>query len=214
MGLDVAVVLSGRGEDVLEDVAGRSKSFRQLLGVQRHGPTPLDVGVRHPRTLAFEIDVAVRLGMQDGRVRRQRVLRREDRRQLLVLDVDQSGRLLGELTRIRCDRGDPFADEPNDASRQHGLVEQHAAESDPAEVGSGENGSHAGEVPGRRRVHTDQAGMGVVAAPEGGPQHPGTTDIGGVGRRAGDLVAPVDPVLRLGQHPWRLAPLDLRVAHG
>ena len=80
-------------------------------------------GERAVDVARLELDVrevvVAQLLVQDGRARRERGLGVEHRRQRLVLDVDQLGRVLGERARARDDGGDGLADEAHAVEREH-----------------------------------------------------------------------------------------------
>ena len=124
-----------------------------------------------------------------------------DRGQRLVVDLDQLGRVLGEVAAVRDDQGDRVAGEPGLAvgerrpRRVRHLVPGPGVPglADVAvEVGGGEDGVHAGQRQRGRRVDRDDARPRVRAADEAGVQHARPGDVVDEGARAGQQPGVLD----------------------
>ena len=117
------------------------------------GKAALDVSVvparvrRHVRVLLLPLDPSRVLG--EVRVQRRGVGGHGGERiqhglELLVLDLDQAQRLLGDAEAVSGDGGDLLAGEADHVAREHGDVPQGPAHEHLGEVRARENGVHAG----------------------------------------------------------------------
>ena len=122
--------------------------------------------------VAFGIDLDRALG--------QRLLRRQDGRQRLVLDGDQSGRRRCLGRRVGGDRGDRLADIAHPVPGQHRRVGDQGADELLAGVRCGDGGADAGRLLRLRGVEAQDPGVGVLAAHEARMQHALHLDIGGI----------------------------------
>ena len=102
--------------------------------------------------------------MDERRARRQRLLRGQHRRQLLVLDLDQLDRLARGLEIDRGDSRDRLADIAHLAAGQRRLVLDERAQMMLAEIGAGDDRLDAGQRQRRRDVVGEDAGMRIGAA--------------------------------------------------
>ena len=185
-----------RGELVLKD-AVRSRERRVHLAMRlEHVSLVVRVRDRGPLAPTLEESVRRRVGMQDRGIRGERGVHVEQRGQLLVLDVDEPHGLVGDLARVRRDRGDPIADEEDVVPAQHRPVLQPAPEALPANVRARQDRAHARERACPLGVDGHDAGVRVRAAHERGLQRAGDVEVRGVRRRAGRLRVAVDAPLR------------------
>jgi hypothetical protein len=192
--LDVRGMDAWNGELMLEDGRGVLEPGGNVA-VFVHDVS-LRVGVRTVGPRAAEVLVLGRVWMQDRRVGRERPLRIEDGRQLLVLDLDKRGRLLRGLERIRGDRRDAVTDETHAIPREDRPVLQAATEAGRPYVRAGDHRAHARNLARGVDVDRHHARVRVGASDESSVQHPRHRDVRRVFRRAGDLVASLDPPLR------------------
>jgi hypothetical protein len=95
---------------------------------------------------------AVRLGVDQRRARLERVVRVGEDRQVLVLDLDQFQRRLGDGLRLRRDGGDLVAQAAHAVGFQREVVLGDADRALPGHVGGGDHRMHAGQRLRRRGV--------------------------------------------------------------
>ena len=142
-------------------------------------------------------DVGVATGMDEGRLRLQRLLGREDRGQLLVLDLDQVERVARDLFAGRRDGRDFLAGESHHVARQgEPLLVMHAPRH-LRPVGTRHHRLHARKGERLRGVDAHDAGMRVGAAQHLPVQHAGELDVACVLRSPQHLGAGID----LGHRP-------------
>jgi hypothetical protein len=125
---------------------------------------------------------------------RQRVEDRHERRQRLVVDVDQPARLLGGLLVDRGDGGDRVADHADllRAERLFVLGHRQDPELHARQVGGGDDREHAGQRARPRGVDRPDARVGVGAAQKLRVRHARQEEIVGVLRLADHLRPRVD----------------------
>jgi hypothetical protein len=175
---------------------------------------PLNVRMRDGEPLGWrpEIRIALRVLVQDERLRRHRLLGVEDRRELFVLDLDGRRRGLRDLRRLGGDDRDVVADETHAVDRQDRPVQEAPAEVVLADVFPGQDRMDALDRARGRGVDRDDLRVRRRRGDEGGPQHPRHREIGGVLRLAGDFLPALDPVFA-GLKDARLRAVDRR-RHG
>ncbi len=125
---------------------------------------------------------------------RERVEDRHERRQRLVVDLDQPARLLGSLLVHRRNRGDRIANHA-DLLRAEGLFilrHRQDAELHPGQVLGRDDREDARQSAGPRGVDGLDAGMGLGASEELGVRHARQEEIVGVFRLPDDLRPRID----------------------
>ena len=157
-----------------------------------------------------DVVVLVLLVVADHRrARGQRLRRVDDRRQRLVLDVDQLARVLGDVGVVGDDAGHLLALEAHLVGGQHGLgvvgQRRHPGQVAGRHHLAGQHQVHAGDLPGPAGVDRLDPGVGQRAAQDLHVQHAGQRDVVGVVALAADEPAVLDP-LAAGAQP---ADLDL-----
>ena len=120
---------------------------------------------------------------------------REDGRQLLVLDPDEAGRLLGGVVGLRGDRRDGLAVVVGLADREDRPILELRAEARHRlrEVGRGDREADAGDLEGGARVDGDDPRPGAVEGHELRVEDVVEMEVGHVRLPAGDPVEPADP---------------------
>ena len=116
-----------------------------------------------------------------------------NRRQRLVLDLDQVDRLLGDLGSQRRDPGDDIALPAHLLAGEQPPVLHHASVLHIRHVLVGDDGQNPGQGPRRLGVDPQQAGMRVVRVPELRVQLAGQAEVGGVAADSGHLLLTVGP---------------------
>ena len=111
----------------------------------------------------------------------------EDRRQLLVLDLDHACGLLGCRARIGRNRDDLLADEAHAVDGQHRHVLEAAAPASEGEVTPGEDDAYAGDRLRAARVDAEDPRVRDGTAHEGAPQQIGQALVRPEARSPGDL---------------------------
>ena len=109
---------------------------------------------------------ASQLGMDERGVVREGRFEIRHNGERLVLDLDQGGRLLGDLRRRRRDPGDDVALEPHRVLREEPPVLDHPPVEHVGHVLVGHHGEHAGERPRLRRVDAGDPRVRVVRIAE------------------------------------------------
>ncbi len=193
----------------LEDVGG----FRQPLfhiadgGVNLDGDVALDIG---------DAD-CVRFVVNDRRARLHCFQRIEDRRQHLVIDLDQLERLFGNLRRLGGDDGHAVAHMPHLAVERNLIPRMRVGPrlptrrvDDARHIFVSEHGMNARQRARLRRVDAGDAGVGVRAGEHRRVQHAGQVDVIGKGGFALDQLDRVDFDLRLAHHIGGALRIDSR----
>lgn len=153
-----------------------------------------------------EHHVAARAGPDRGPAGITRLIHRGDGRQLLVVDHDETGGVLGDVTRLGHDQRNRIADQPHavDGERIEDRVvealerhQPHERIGERGDVGAGEHCDDAGKATGLGDVDAANGGVGGGAADERRVQHVGHGDVVDV--------APVP-----GEQPGVFDPRDLR----
>ena len=211
LGREPHVELAGRGRVRREHPTGLHRDvgvpvLDERLGddVRRGREDGVEVGVG--RRFDPHGDVRAELGVHERGVLGG-ALGVDDGGQRLVVDLDQLGRVLGEVARLGHDERDRVADEADVAlgegpegraghgrrvTLEHGRL--HRADVR-VEVRGGEHRPDAGHGPRRVDVEAGDPGVREVAAHERGVQHPRHDHVVDVGALP-------------GQQPWVLAPAD------
>ena len=116
-----------------------------------------------------------------GRVGVERLLGVDDRRQHLVLDVDQLERVTCRVTVVGDDERHLLTVEAHLVGGEHGLRvvrhRRHPRQAERVEHGAGDHGVHLGMSFRPRRVDRDDLGVGVRAAQQRAVQHRGQRDV-------------------------------------
>ena len=124
------------------------------------------------------------------RVGVERLARVDDRRQRVVLDVDQRERVVGRVLVGRDHERDLLALEADLVAGEHGLRvvgdRRHPREPERLEVLGGDDGGDVGMRERRRRVDREDARVRVRAAQDRAVDHPRQLDVVEVGARAAD----------------------------
>ena len=132
---------------------------------------------RPVRALRLVLDVLA----HHRRVRRHRLERIDERRQRLVLDLDEVGGVGRDIAVGRDDEGDLLVLEQDLAVGQHHLhiarQRRHPGELDGLQVLGGQHRDDAGQRLGLRRVDLDDPRMAVARAVEVAVQHAGQLDV-------------------------------------
>ena len=114
----------------------------------------------------------------------------DDRRQRLVLDVDQLQRVVGRVLVGRDHERDLLALEADLVAGEHGLGvvgdRRHPGQAERLEVLGGDHGGDVGMGQRGRGVDRDDARVGVRAAQHGAVHHPRQLDVVEVGALAAD----------------------------
>jgi hypothetical protein len=147
----------------------------------------LDVAEVEP---ALEHDVAVEGVVDPGRLGVHRRDGVDDRRQHLVVDVDQGARVLGDVPARRRHRGHRLAGEADALDRDrvlgHGLGAEGRHRLDELRgLGAGQHGHDARQRLRPRRVDRADARVGVRAAQDRRVEHAGHRHVADEGRAAG-----------------------------
>jgi hypothetical protein len=141
------------------------------------------------------VDIAFVAVVVNARLRmREAVLRRRERAERLVLDVDEIEGALGGGFVGGNDRGHRIADEAHEIRAERVFVVadgQHAVRD--RERGAGEHEVHARLGLGARRVDADDACVGMRRAEQLAVQHPREQQVVGESRLAGHFRAGVHP---------------------
>ena len=124
--------------------------------------------------------VEVDLGVDDDALVSRRLHGVEDRRQRLVIDLDELRRPLGGLLVIGGHRGDLLSDEAHDALRQDGKVLELAAVKRVGDVVPRYHGADARDRTGLGCVYPEDTCVGVRAAQDLCRERLGYGDVGGV----------------------------------
>ena len=148
---------------------------------------------RLPGLVAVHVgDAVVGLALvvaDDGRIGIERLLRVHDRRQRLVVDLDQLQRVLGDVAVLGDDEGDLLALEADLVGGQHSLrvvgqrrhpgevVTEQGRTRDALEHLARDDRDDAGQRLGRRRVDRQDARMRERAAQDRAVQHAGQVDV-------------------------------------
>ncbi len=131
--------------------------------------------------------------MNDRRSRRKRRRSIRDGVQILVLDVDQRQRLLGDLDAVGRDRRDLVAQAPHlVALERHVVLGEDAERPLVRHVGGGQHRVHAGQRPGPARVDAHDARMHARRAQDLRVELAGEIQIVQVARLAARLVGRVE----------------------
>ena len=120
----------------------------------------------------------------------QRLLGRQDRRQVPVLDHDQPGGGDRLLPRLGGDRHHRLTGILDLVDRQHRIARQHRADIDlPRHVGGGQHRMHAGGGFGGRRIQPQDPGMRLGRQQDGGVQRTRQLrQVVGIDRLPGDVL--------------------------
>ena len=146
--------------------------------------------------------VRPRLGVQDGGVRRHRVLRLNDGRQLFIFNVNEADGLLRDVLIVGHDCRDFVANKHHAIPRQQRHVLNHRPGQDVLDVLSGQNKMHSGHRACGGRVDRNDSRVWEWAAENLHPQHARHLGIESVDRRAGHLFRPIDARNRLTDQLW------------
>ncbi len=163
-----------------------------------------DVGARHRVEDRGDL-VGAQVGMDERRVRLHALDRVGDRRQLLVLHLDQLDRRLRDVQRLRRHRRDGFAAVFRGAHREEVFVLEVEAAAFLIIVAR-DDALHARQLLRLRRVDAQDFRVRVGAALHLGVEHPGHPDVVHVFRLAGDLLDAVNPVDRCSDCPHLRSP--------
>jgi len=186
--LEVALVLRRGVELVLDDDLGFAEaSFDVALAPTglRHGVGR--VGKRHRQAL-----VPSQAVVNDSGASLHGCPRVEDRRQLLVLDLDGHGCFLGRVGIVGGDGSDGLADEAHLAAGQHRHVLQRTAPQAVGDIVGSEDRMDAGDLASLGGVHAHETGVRHGAPRQLAPQHAGHVHVGAVGRLTGDFTDAID----------------------
>ena len=135
--------------------------------------------------------VAVEFRVDRDRAVFQRFLDAQNRRQFLVIDLDQRRRGARGGKIGGGDRGDRLADIAHDAGGERGFVIDEQAPAAGRQVCAREHRLDSGQRPGGRRVDAEDARARIGAAEDGGVQHTRPGKVVRIARRAGQFVGGV-----------------------
>ena len=130
--------------------------------------------------------VSAEVVVQHRRPRRERRFRIDDRRERLVVDLDQLGRVLGDVARARDDDRDRLADVAHAVDGQHapdaGLRlrpggDRRGERREIEQILAGDDERDTLEGACSRGVDSDDPGMGIRAAVEGDMERAGRLDV-------------------------------------
>ena len=145
---------------------------------------------RLPGRAGEVVDLAVLVVADQRRVGIKRLAGVDDRRQRLVLDVDQRQRVARDVLVGGDHERDLLALEADLVAGQHGLGvvgdRRHPGQPERLEVLGGDHRRDAGERERGRGVDRDDPGVGVGAAQDRAVDHPGQADVVQVGALAAD----------------------------
>jgi hypothetical protein len=131
--------------------------------------------------VAGVVGLALLVVADDGRVGRQRLLRVDDGRERVVLDVDELQRVPCDVRALGHDAGDLLALEPHLVGGEHGLrvarERGHPGEAVGGERLAGHDGDDARQLFCRRCIDAHDAGVRERAAQQREVQHPGQGDV-------------------------------------
>ncbi len=168
-----------------DDVGGRHRSFGVALHDRRVAE---DVAVA-PELLVGLVGLPVLVDQR--RILRERGLDVADGRQRLVLDLDCSGGLGGDLRSQGGDRRDDVALEAHPLLGEQAAILGEVAVEHVRHVLVGDDGEHARHRAGAAGVDRDDAGVRVVGVAELRVELARQVEIGRVAAGAGDLLLPV-----------------------
>ncbi len=151
------------------------------------------VGVVHPK-IKFVIF------MNDGRGRRHRFIRRQDRRQFLVFHLDHAGGATGRLFIFSRNNANGLADVANFSARHDSFILDKGTELPALEIRTGQDTDHAGEFLGGAHVVGLNSRVSVGTPEDGAIKHAGTIEVGDVMRPARHLLAAIQPGNALSDH--------------
>ena len=177
-----------------DDVGARERRLDVALHDRRVAER---VAVAAERLVAL---VALPVGVDEGRVVRERRLEVGHDRERLVVDLDQRGCLLGDLGGRRRDARDDVALEAHGVLREEPAVLDHAPVEHVRHVLVGHDGEHAGERPRLRDVDPRDSRVRVIGVAELRHELPREHEVGRVAARAGHLLLAV----RADERPWFL----------
>ena len=183
-------------EGVLVDPVRRGESRVDIAVLPN--AMALHVRVRHGRArAAAEVRVAGRIWMEHRCLRRERRLGVQDRGKLLVLDVH--GRRCGcrDLYGVRGDDGDTIADEEDSVPREERPILKAAPKPLRLRLRARQDRANSGHRAGPRQVDRYDPRVRKRTRDIRGVEHARANDVRRKTGRAGDLVAPLDPVLGL-----------------
>ena len=133
--------------------------------------------------------------------------------ELFIHHVNLQQSFFSQVGRRRRDGGHLVPHEQHLVPGQHRMVPQQAANPTVGQVAASNHGVHAGHFPGAGGVDANDASVGVGAAQDFAPQHPGAIDVGSVQRLSRDFVRAFCPGYRLANHrigrhlstPWQFS---------
>ena len=193
MGLHGHVLDRGVGVLALDDPLGLGESLLDIALAQLG-----EVGDVGPRlgTEHGHIVVGAEVGVDEGGVGFEGIHVVEDRRQDLVLDLDQVDSLAGYLQRVGGHGRNGLAVVPHLLLGEDVLVDHVEAEP-VVELGADEDGADSRQGLGARDVDPEYAGPRVGALLDLGVEHARKAHVARVDRLAGELLDGVDAALRL-----------------
>ena len=177
--LQRAMVERGAAEDILVDDVRLAEADLHVAFAHAHVVDPVRA-VLEAQTSRGRLFVAADLLVDERRAGLQRVDRIEDGRQLLILDVDELGRLRGGVRCIGDHRGDDVAHVAGLIDRDDGLILEGGAvigEEVVRQILAGEHEDDARHGERAGAVDADDASVGVRAADASSVRHPGELDI-------------------------------------
>ena len=116
----------------------------------------------------------------------------KDCRQLLVLDVDQRQGRFSDVRRLGSHSHDLFSNETHPVAGEDWDVEQEAAEPYLRQVGTGQHGVDARQLPGGRHIDGEEPRVWDGTAQALPPQQTRQRDIGGVQSPPSDFGRPLN----------------------
>ena len=206
-----APVVVGGGTHGLDRRAAGARPAQPALDHQIGGGEVLVHRAEINRALECDVGIAA-FGMEHGVTGRcHRLFEIDDRRQRIVLDLDQLAGVLGDVAALRHDGGDRLAHVAHLAHgdavlRRRRTGEVRARPRHLRRLGAGHDAEHAGQRLGLRLVDAHDAGVGMGAAQHRGMRHVGQHYVvrisAGAGEQAGVLhplhAVPDGEVLGLG----------------
>src|SRR5712692_1842383 len=121
----------------------------------------------------------------------------ENRRQFLVLNVNQGEGFFGDIGRLSRHGNDLFPDETDAVTGQHWNVEQEPADAHLRQVGAGQYSVNPWQLSSLRNIDGKDARVREGAAQTLAPQHSWQCNICGIQRTTSDFSRPFNVTCRL-----------------
>ena len=204
-GLEITLVDHARAVGALDHDVGLGKALDDVTASEVlrardvGGKRFREGGASAGRPVLTQLRVIALTGAlaHEGRLGTHGLERVDGRGQDLVLDLDESGGVLGHGLALR-DHGDHrVADEAYPIEGERAAVAVRGILVGQGQIAPGEDTNHAGHRPSRARIHLEHARMRMVREHEPRMKHAGLNEIGGKAGETRGLLASVHAGQRL-----------------